>query len=328
MWSRRLRSVCILSLCLLLAHCGLSNPQIAEIWDADYPGDPNSNPPTPPVSATAQIEFEIKKQVYCELKEAVYAASHYPITESDTLSGKKTIKYSSLIPPGWSAQIALSLQVDESTALNPGVTFNQVLQNATTVFGVQNVITTPQSFSLGLGGTVSSTATRIDKFNPEYSVEFLAKTPVTSDYICDRTKPENDPFRHIHWNPASSSPFLIESDLGIKTWLLGAMFVNAIIPSDKPAKGGGSSGSAPKTDSVSYEIKFVIVSNGNITPTWKLVRFSANTGSLPLLAAGRTRTHDLIITLGVASQQTNNAHLASQIGSAVASANRALLNSQ
>jgi hypothetical protein len=31
-----------------------------------------------------------------------------------------------------------------------------------------------------------------------------------------------------------------------------------------------------KPDTVSYEIKFLVVSSGNITPTWKLVHVSAN----------------------------------------------------
>jgi hypothetical protein len=70
------------------------------------------------------------------------------------------------------------------------------------------------------------------------------------------------------------------------------------------------------------------VSNGSITPTWKLVKLSANTGSNPLFATGRTRTHDLIITMGPETEQTANAHLASQIGNAVANANRAIIAPQ
>ena len=73
------------------------------------------------------------------------------------------------------------------------------------------------------------------------------------------------------------------------------------------------------------EIKFIIVSNGNISPTWKLVRVTANNGSAPLFATGRTRTHDLIITIGPSNQKTLNTHLASQIGQAVSSGNQSLL---
>jgi hypothetical protein len=114
------------------------------------------------------------------------------------------------------------------------------------------------------------------------------------------------------------------------------MFVDEIIPSTpQPSgskkgagnQGGGNQGGGQKPESISIEIKFVIVTSGNVTPTWKLVNVSANTGSAPFFNIGRTRTHDLIVTIGPNNQQTNNSHLASQIGNAVSSGNRALLAS-
>jgi hypothetical protein len=133
--------------------------------------------------------------------------------------------------------------------------------------------------------------------------------------------PGNDPLIGHGWTAASSSPFILESNLGIKDWLRGAMQVNRVLPS----VGGGAGDGSTAPDTVSYEVKFVIVSNGSVTPTWTLVRLSANTGtgSLPFFSTGRTRTHDLIITIGPSSTQTNNAHLALQIGNAVSNANRA-----
>lgn len=311
-----------------ISGCGTAIPTISEPWDRNYPGNPNPGHKTPSVSATAQIEFEIKKRIYCELKKAVHAANRYPITQSETLGGKQTVEYKSLIPPGWVAQIALSLEVDESTSLNPGVSWTDIRANAIRTFGVQNTVTTAQYFNFGLGATASSTATRIDKFNPEYTVAFLSQ-PFKADSICiDDGK--HDPFERMNWTPAASSPFLIQSNLGIKDWLLGALVFNALIPSDVvPAKdkstskdgGGNKAGKATiKADTISYEVKFIIVSNGNVTPTWKLVRFTGNQGSSPLFSTGRIRTHDLIITIGPDTTVTSNAHLAAQISSGVASA--------
>jgi hypothetical protein len=319
-----------------LGACGLTNPNIKEIWDSDYPGNPQTG--AQPISATMLIEFEIKKKIYCELKDAVMAANGIPTTTSATMSGaQQTLKYPGLFPPGWIAQVVISLQVDESSALNPGVTLNDTLANAVKTFGVGNSVTVGQSFNLGLGGTLSSTATRIDKFNPQYSIDFLS-TPNSSQSVCI---PGNDPFEAL---APRSSPFLIESHLGIKEWLVDAMLVNDYLPSDlthtetktaapeRPLRSTRATASAPpggggatKADTVSYEIKFVIVSSGNITPTWKLLRASANTGSLPFFALGRTRTHDLIITIGPDNTTTSNSNLASQISSGVGSANRALL---
>ena len=300
--------------------------------------------------------------------------------------------------------------MDKSSSLNPGVALNLPMANAVTTFSVVDkalvTTSTPQSFSLGLGANLSSTATRIDKFDPYYTIEYLLK-PVTDEGVCKR--PENDPFARAGYVPAKSSP-LIESDLGLTQWLLGALFTDNGIPSvvgpnpdkkdlaeerrllsrqgysgaqildivasgaltsdvsglqhdgytheeiskyfnqgiapsalhqykaegyepaeikkivgakyqgsgSKQAAGGGSN----TPDTISIEIKFIIVSNGNVTPTWKLLRVSANTGSAPLFNLGRTRTHDVIITIGPNNQSTANTHLASQIGNAVGNANR------
>lgn len=308
-----------------MGACGLTVPDIKEVWDADRPADDLSQGAK--ISGTAQIEFEIKKRIYCELRDAVRYVNGFHLNSGSANKPTKTKKLP--LPADWGAQVSISLEVDESSALSPGVAVNQVLPNAIKVFGPQETIATPQSFSLGFGGTVSSTATRIDKFDPYYSVKYLMASDSPS-FFCG---PGTDPFiKDLKWTPASSSPFILESNLGIKDWLLGAIFVNDNIPSSgAPATiAGQSSGSqgaqgsqgSQKADTVSLEIKFVIVSSGNVTPTWKLVRATANT-TTPLFSAGRTRTHDLIITIGPPGQQSANSHLASQIGNAVSNANRA-----
>jgi hypothetical protein len=267
----------------------------------------------------------------------------------------------------------LSLQVDESIALTPGVSFTQLLPNVVKIFGVipaaktLNSVTVAQSFSLGFGGTLSSEALRIDKFNTYYSVGDLRKRPTA---VCSDGKPdpEGDPLIHdLKLTPPKSSPLLIESDLGIKDWLIGAMMFDTFLPSSrqpspasnaggkfegkfegkvegpfegrakgtfegKTSSGGSSSGGSKSSsggggspsgsdgqDSFSREIKFIIISNGNIQPTWKLIQVSANTGNTPFFSTGRTRTHDLLMTIGPPTPRTINDFLASQIGQAVTS---------
>jgi hypothetical protein len=220
----------------------------------------------------------------------------------------------------------LGLQVDESISMTPGVTLNEVLPTAEKIFGVGKKVSVSQSFGFGFGGTLSSTATRIDKFNPYYTIDELAQ-PNGKHSVCH---PENDPFS------ASSSPFLLQSDLGIKDWLVGAMLVNKLLPSSispdvldsraggraKSSGGGGrqEGGGGTRPDTVSYQTKFVIVSSGNLALTWKLLRVS--TATAPLLSGGRTRTHDLIITIGPPTVETSNRHIASEIGAAVSAASR------
>jgi hypothetical protein len=338
-----LRVLLFVSISFCFAGCGTTVPDIKEPWDANKPPDEI----TPKgMSGTAQIEFEIKKRIYCDLKKAVQAANEIPLRTGSP--GKLTVKQQQprIIPASWGAQLTLSLQVDETSGLSPGLALNEVLPNATHVFGsgTTGTVTTPQSFSLGFGGTLSSTATRIDKFDPYYSVQTLLKedTPYS---ICWDGPPytKNDPLWKEGWVPAQSSPFIVESDLGIKEWLVGAMMVDNAIASDpvpeqlggtgaggsKKGAGGSKKGAGgskyitPAKDTVSLEIKFIIVTSGNVTPTWKLVRISANSGSTPLFNTGRTRTHDLIITIGDPSVISSNTHLASQIGNSVSNGNKA-----
>jgi hypothetical protein len=329
----RARLIAVVLAALGLTNCGLAIPDIREVWDADRPADPEKGQDA--ISATAQIEFAIKKRVYCELKDAVKAVNENTVT-NQTSDGRIVI--SKPLPDNWGAQVSLSLQVDEQSSLSPGVAFNEVLPNAIKAFGPASSVTTAQSFNLGFGGTLSSTATRIDTFDPYWSIAYLMIDDPKS--VC---KPGHDFFEQLHWVPDKSSPFLLESDLGIERWLKGAMLVDSLLHSEgAPSSGGGGGGGKGKggsgggnkggggqqADTVTYEIKFVIVSSGNITPTWKLVRVSANTSGT-FFSTGRTRTHDLIITIGPSSgpqgQASMQAHLASQIGNAVANATRSTL---
>jgi hypothetical protein len=335
----RFRVLTTLFFCWGLAGCGLSVPDIKELWDTDRPADSQSER----IPGTAQIEFEIKKHVFCELGQAVkYVNSHFPVYSGPSPNNLKLLaKYP--IPPEWIAQISLTLQVDESSAVSPGVTLNTTLPNVVRVFGpgagAASSVTVGQSRTVGLGGTLSSTATRIDKFDPSYAISYLM-LPDTPNSVC---LDGNDPFTKIGWKPASSSPFILDGNLGIQDWLTGAVITNTLIPSELGPQGGGnkgnkkdpvsgnqkdasasSGGGGQKPDTLTYEIKFIIVSNGNVTPTWKLVNVSANTSGT-FFSTGRTRTHDLIITIGPNDQRTLFTHLASQIGQAVSGGNSTLM---
>lgn len=331
----------------LLTGCGLMTPDIAEPWDRDIPPGTLADDQKLKWPATAQIEFEIKKRIYCDLKEAVQ--------EANTIKPSVGNKYRQLLPNDWGAQVSISLAVDEFTSLNPGVSLRTPIHNGLVNFVGQYLgpsslagaglltgapaaqtygpLTVPQSYSLGLGGTLSSTANRTDSFNPYWSIEYLMK-PITERSDCRR-----DPFLNAGVIPASSSPFLVQSDLGIKDWLVGAMMVNTTYhsydvpesftggdskPSLKKSSKGASKPNFSKgqTDTVTLNLSFVIVSNGNINPTWTLVRVSANTGGATLFGVGRKRTHSVIITIGPNNETSAWAFNSAQIGRAVGEATR------
>jgi hypothetical protein len=185
------------------------------------------------------------------------------------------------LPPGWAVQVTLDLQVDETGALNPGVTFNHVLENSINVFRPGNTVTVAQSSSVGLGATLSSQGTREDKFGNYWNLDRLKKF---NGGTCPKT-------------PQHGSSPLLESELGINQWLTDHLVANQLLPSSSLSD---SSDPAFKQDILSYHVKFIVISSGNVTPTWKLVRFSTGNGSLPLASINRTRTHDLLITFGPA----------------------------
>src|ERR1700691_1107993 len=84
-----------------LCGCGLNVPQISEFWDRDYPGDGAG---TPQLSATAQIEYEIKQKIYCELRYAVQEAEKISAEDAEGKSHK-------FIPYKWGVQMQISLGV-------------------------------------------------------------------------------------------------------------------------------------------------------------------------------------------------------------------------
>lgn len=255
---------------VLLSGCGTYVPQMQEAWETSR---------TPVLTAGGDLEFKIREKIYCDIVQAVH--------DNDAL-----------LPSRWGVQATVDLQVDETGALNPGVTFIEPLSGG-------------QSRSLGLGATLSSQGSREDKFSNYWNLDKLRKF---SGGTCPIDRPT--------WHGSS---LLLESELGISSWLRDRLQSNIALPSSQLPSDAGDTF---KQDVMSYHVKFVVISSGNINPVWKLVRFSADDGTT-LAAANRTRTHDLLITFGAAFKPgTANvaltSHQAQEIGIAVSNGNRTL----
>jgi hypothetical protein len=232
------------------------------------------------LTAGGTLEYRVKFKVYCDIVKAIQAQP--------------------ALPKDWAVQVLLDLQVDETGALNPGATFINPLPSS-------------QSYSTGIGATLSSQATREDKFGSYWRLSKLAAAlPGNS---CDNPEP-------IH----GSSP-LIETELGIREWMTNGLAIIDSLPSTPL-----TSNSDPtfKQDYLSYHIKFIIITSGGVTPTWKLVKLTTGNGSLALASANRTRTHDLLITLGPAFKANGAniafvSHAAQEYGIAVSNGTRAVI---
>jgi hypothetical protein len=196
----------------------------------------------------------VVNHVRCELRYAVRYAVWY-----DTQNAREQPDHKRRISwiDKWGAKLALKLLVKERGSINPGVSLISPLpmgQNYTTI----------------LGGSVASQATRTVnlEFYYDFASEFLGR-----DF--DRTRP-----------PAKCVPpgtFQIERDLKISEFIDMATF-----PFYLP---GNLSPKPPQA--TSQEIEFLVSVDGNISPTWKLVRVATSGGSTGMFDANRSDTHDI-----------------------------------
>jgi hypothetical protein len=285
------------ALCLcapMLIACGTYVPQLHEAFEQADASDPF-------------LVQRIKQSIYCELRTAVVMEMG-----QSALANPK----GQAIPDDWGAEITLSLEVDETSAFNPGATLSKPLGGT-------------DMFSVGLGASLSSQATRIDKYYSFFSAAQLKVPFASPDTSCQRF---DDNGRLVDISHEGSS-LLISGNLGIDPWLKSALIQQNAIPSSPELKG-----SFTKLDVISYDVKFIVITTGTVTPSWKFLKLTAGTGS-PFASANRTRTHELILTLGpsnttvvtkngkrkVVSSPSNAAsqlHFSSEIGQAVSSAIR------
>jgi len=193
--------------------------------------------------------------------------------------------------------------VQEQSSLNPGISILDPLENVISHFPVGGNIVSAQSISTGLGLSGSASASR---------VETIAYTYSFPDLVAEG------------WHDCAyfQKGVLIQSDLKI------AQFIY-----DKAVAAGAGN---PSTEYPGYppyttfqdEITFVASYGGSVTPTWKFAKVAVNPTST-LFSATRTKTNDLIITIGQVIPATDTSpaqltaaaaslHYAAVIGSATA----------
>jgi hypothetical protein len=132
-------------------------------------------------------------------------------------------------------------------------------------------------FSLGGGLTQSADATRTDKLSFYYKVsDLLAQEPCKAGI-----------------QEGNDTSLLIQNDLKLSEWLQDYLTPIATQEVQEPSSKAG----ILKSNVISHDVKFEVLSSGNLTPAWKLSNATVDqTGSL--FSTSRDRTHDLLITLG------------------------------
>jgi len=161
----------------------------------------------------------------------------------------------------WGAEVALTLTLEEKSGVSPNGIYAPV-SPLTSVF------------TLSGGLSASADATRVDKVNYYYKVREL--------YLGPSGKCERDT------NPRTPrDSLLIQSDLKLRQWLSAVT----------TAAASGVITTVGKENVLSHEITFDVMTDGNITPAWKLVTGSINQDG-SFLTASRDRKHDLTVTFG------------------------------
>jgi hypothetical protein len=195
----------------------------------------------------------------------------------------------------WIVQTTLTFTVDEQSTISATPSFISKL----------HPLAAAETFTLGLSGSHKNQATRVDKVTLTYKVtDFIG----AKQFSC-----ENQGFY--------KGTLFLQSDLKIEEWLSAALNVAV-------AQGGQSQVTAhprfnAKPEAIQHDVKFLIVSAGGISPTWKLVDFA--NGANPLVAAQRDRAQQLLVTMGPPNSQDPDAlgpaaqasALASQINAAI-----------
>jgi hypothetical protein len=273
MWKVKRVLALAMILPVTLGGCGLYVPQKNLGVDDTIPvgKDPT---PTP----EAYLENKIVSHINCELASGLWKARHIPNTE--------WLK-------DWGAQITLAITAQETSSLNPGVSFINPFENSIRTFPRGGNVTTPQSFTFGIGASGSANATRTETIAYTLSNKVLlaeADTYSKSDpeLPCDRYQDGT----------------MVQSDLKIAEFIYDK--ASLAVPGELTT----GNREWPLLDTFQDQLTFVASFSGNATPVWKFATISANNVT-PLANAGRISTNLVTITLGqyIAATKTTPAKL-------------------
>ena len=268
---------------------------------------------------TTKLDNELHKNalidhIKCELRNA-YTTIRFEdaVTNKFRKSPQRNLEWFD----NWGATVSLKVVVAEHLGVAPALTFITPMRNVVRTFPTGGPVTSQQNSSLGFTAARTSDVTKTETIAFFVAFKDLVDEVSSNAIVIDASRKNGCRL---------SSEQMVDGDLKIYDFMEDNIF---------PARHGGvldrpstSPGAKPNTKETSpfsafnYEVQFVVATSGGLNPSWKLVDLSANpTG--PLLAVGRTRTNDLILTMGPMkadgpSQTVLNEQLAALIGRSVA----------
>ena len=176
----------------------------------------------------------------------------------------------------WGTTVTQNITTEDQSGISPGITVIQPLRNFLRPFVDGGNVTLAQSTSQSIGASGSANALRTETLQYTYrNIDILTHITKTA---CDK------------------NGIFINGDLKIKDFI----YDNATVAAGGTvafAGGAGKPWERPIFNVFTEELTFVAALGGSFTPTWKLATIQANASS-NLLVAERTRTNDVVITLG------------------------------
>lgn len=242
--------------------------------------------------------------IKCSIGQALHDVVSQNVADRD--------KYGGLAPKDpapwlsdWGAQISLKVGIDENSNISPSLTLKTPMEDAIRRFSNGDV-KTGRSFGLPISASVTSKASRFETIQFYFYFPDLARDYGNREKRC---QPQGD--------------FFINGDLKIDDFLVNKVRI-AQVPGLVRPRPDSPDDNSP-LDAFTYQVTFVVATSGGINPTWSLARIAINPGSANLLGASRTRTDDLVITIGptdhskkgVPLDRAAQAHFAALFGQAI-----------
>jgi hypothetical protein len=253
----------------LLSGCGLQVPVKSEIR--------SDEPHGPTYSQQGYYEDGIVSHIACELALGITQIQQFELPWVNK----------------WGTSVTLTITAQDQSGISPAISTFDPFENLIKTFPTGGPVTIARSFGVAAGVSGAATATRTE------TIQF---TYLNSDLLM---------FGRNH--PSCLSDFItgaqIDGDLHIRQFLFDkamiARYGNASL-FDQRSEGFTKIATKDKPlnpwkwavfNTFTEEITFVAAYGGSFTPTWKLFPVSGNTSGA-LLAAERTSTNDLVITVG------------------------------
>jgi hypothetical protein len=245
----------------LLGACGLYVPDKNPLSD-DQPDQQSI-----PHSSEGDYENKIVSHVACEIGSAL-------------LEAKTKLRVPWL--DAWGTAVTLTITAEDQSGLNPGVSLTTPLENSVRPFPVGGNVVSPQSFSLGLGGTGSANTTRTETIQFTYLNTDL-EAQARGYLSCAKFQ----------------NGLTINGDLKIRQFIYDKMLI---------ARLGNATTKDwrwPLYNTFTESLNFVSALGVSATPTWKFARVATNpTGTFASVL--RTYTNNLVVTIGPVQTQPSS----------------------